>query len=135
MRFDWNKISLYVAFAVIAISLNLASQWLFFQIYSGFLYIYFGLAIGTLVGLVTKYILDKIFIFEYTTKSYAEDAAKFLLYSFMGVWTTAIFWGFELGFYFLINTSWSKYVGGFIGLVIGYVVKYFLDRNYVFIKT
>jgi len=87
---------------------------------------------GTLTGLVIKYVLDKRFIFNYETKSKSENTGKFLLYSFMGVFTTLIYWAFELSFDYLFDYESAKYIGALIGLSIGYVVKYQLDKRFVF---
>lgn len=87
---------------------------------------------GTLVGLIIKYILDKKYIFNFDTKSYSENTGKFLLYSFMGIFTTLIYWAFEISFDYLFNNDSAKYVGAIIGLAIGYVIKYNLDKRFVF---
>jgi putative flippase GtrA len=50
----------------------------------------------------------------------------------MGVVTTAVFWGFEFGFDHLFGTREMRYAGGVIGLAIGYVAKYQLDKRFVF---
>lgn len=50
----------------------------------------------------------------------------------MGLATTAIFWGFELGFDYLFASRNMRYVVALIGLAIGYVAKYHLDKRYVF---
>jgi len=51
----------------------------------------------------------------------------------MGVFTTIIFWGTEIAFDILFQDPNAKYLGAVIGLSIGYVIKYFLDKRYVFI--
>jgi len=89
--------------------------------------------IGTLAGLVAKYILDKKYIFYHTPKDKSDDAKKFMLYSFMGGFTTIIFWGTEIAFDYFLASPNAKYLGAVIGLSIGYVIKYFLDKKYVFI--
>ena len=90
--------------------------------------------IGTLVGLVVKYILDKNFIFYHVVEDKKDDAKKFVLYSLMGVFTTIIFWGTEIAFDTLFQDPNAKYLGALIGLSIGYIIKYFLDKKYVFIQ-
>ena len=50
----------------------------------------------------------------------------------MGVFTTLIFWGFEILFDKLFEHELSKYAGAVIGLSIGYIVKYNLDKKFVF---
>lgn len=122
----------YVLFAIISTIVNLAFQWLSFFAYNGFLSLYLAMFIGTLAGLILKYILDKKYIFFHETKSKKEDGKKFLLYSLMGVFTTFIFWGFEIGFDYIFSFENAKYLGAVIGLGIGYIVKYNLDKKFVF---
>jgi len=123
----------YIIFALISTAINLLFQFFSFKVYSGFASLYLAMAVGTLAGLLVKYILDKKYIFFHETKSKKEDAQKFILYSLMGVVTTFIFWGVEIGFDKVFGGETAKYIGGFIGLAIGYSIKYFLDKRFVFI--
>lgn len=122
----------YVLFAIISTVVNLAFQYLSFMLYSGFLSLYLAMFIGTLAGLVLKYILDKKYIFFHKPKSKKDDSKKFLLYSLMGVFTTFIFWGFEIAFDLFLDFKSAKYLGAILGLGIGYMVKYNLDKKFVF---
>lgn len=122
----------YILFAIASTILNLLFQFLSFQAYSGFLDLYVAMFFGTLAGLILKYILDKKYIFYHKPKNKKDDGKKFLLYSLMGVFTTFIFWGFEIGFDYIFENDYAKYIGAVIGLSIGYVVKYFLDKKFVF---
>jgi len=122
----------YALFALLSTIVNIASQYLSFIVYDGFLSLYIAMFVGTLAGLVLKYILDKKYIFFHTPKSKKDDASKFMLYSLMGVFTTFIFWGFEIGFDYIYESESAKYIGAVIGLAIGYIVKYFLDKRFVF---
>ena len=123
----------YAIFAAISTLFNLLFQYLSFLAYSGFGSLYVAMLTGTLAGLVAKYILDKKFIFYHTPKDKKDDAKKFALYSLMGVFTTIIFWGTEIAFDFMFANENAKYIGAVIGLSIGYVIKYFLDKKFVFI--
>jgi len=123
----------YIVFAIISTLTNLLFQWISFYIYDGIASLYVAMFVGTLAGLILKYFLDKKWIFYHTTNSKKEDAQKFFLYSFMGVFTTVIFWGTEMFFYYFIPIDNAKYIGAVIGLGIGYIVKYFLDKKFVFI--
>lgn len=123
----------YTIFAVISTLFNLLLQYFSFGLYSGFGSLYVAMFFGTLAGLVAKYILDKKFIFYHTPKDKKDDAKKFALYSLMGVFTTIIFWGTEIAFDTLSQDPNAKYLGAVIGLSIGYVIKYFLDKKFVFI--
>jgi hypothetical protein len=48
----------------------------------------------------------------------------------MGLATTAVFWGFEFCFHFFFASKEMRYLGGVIGLTIGYVIKYHLDKRF-----
>ena len=123
----------YTIFAAISILFNLLFQYFSFLVYIGFGSLYVAMFFGTLAGLIVKYILDKKFIFYHIPTDKKDDAKKFALYSLMGVFTTIIFWGVEIAFDTLSQDPNAKYLGAVIGLSIGYVIKYFLDKKYVFI--
>ncbi len=123
----------YTIFAIISTLFNLLFQYFSFGLYTELGSLYVAMFFGTLAGLVAKYILDKKFIFYHTPKDKKDDAKKFALYSLMGVFTTIIFWGTEITFDTLSQDPNAKYLGAVIGLSIGYVIKYFLDKKYVFI--
>jgi putative flippase GtrA len=123
----------YVAFAIVATAANLGAQALTFRIVpAGPLHLPAGLVVGTGVGLVVKYALDKRWIFFDREGGIAAHGRKFTLYALMGVATTVIFWGTELAFEWASDRAAARYVGGALGLAIGYVVKYRLDRRFVF---
>jgi putative flippase GtrA len=123
----------YAVFALVATGANLASQALTFRVVpAGPLHLPAGLAVGTGVGLVVKYALDKRWIFFDRESGIAAHGRKFTLYALMGVATTVIFWGTELGFEWASDHAAARYVGGALGLAIGYLVKYRLDRRFVF---
>ena len=122
----------YSLFALIAIIINLFTQFISLAIYSQDFSLYIAMFFGTLTGLIAKYILDKKYIFYYVVKDKKEDSQKFILYSIMGVFTTLIFWGFEIGFDYIFDSEIAKYIGAIIGLSIGYITKYFLDKKFVF---
>lgn len=127
-----NMVVRYVSFAIVSTLVNLLFQYISFYFYNGFLSLYVAMFFGTLSGLILKYILDKKYIFYHKPKNKKDDGKKFLLYSLMGLFTTFIFWGFEIGFDFIFENDKAKYIGAILGLSIGYVVKYFLDKKFVF---
>jgi putative flippase GtrA len=129
-----NLVLKYSFFAVVAITANILFQYVSFALYSGAFGLYIAMFWGTLAGLVIKYTLDKRYIFYHITKNKIDDGKKFVLYSTTGAFTTMIFWGSELGFNALFQSNYSKYIGAILGLSIGYVTKYFLDKKYVFIR-
>ena len=121
----------YAIFALIATAANIGAQDLVIRTYSGTFDILASVVVGTGVGLVVKYILDKRYIFRFRARS-AHDTQTFALYTVMGLVTTVIFWGFEFGFHHIFETKEMRYLGGVIGLAIGYLTKYHLDKRYVF---
>lgn len=121
----------YLAFALAATAVNLGLQWVWLDLYQGPFALPAALVLGTLAGLVTKYLLDKRWIFGDRSTGAATHARKFSLYSAMGLVTTAIFWGTELLFGAVLGPDWVL-AGGALGLAIGYVLKYRLDRRFVF---
>jgi len=124
----------YIIFAYIATLVNVLCQWLSFKVYKGLFSLYIAMIIGTIAGLIMKYILDKRYIFYYNTRDNIDNIKKFIIYSCMGLFTTFIFWGIEIAFDALWTHEISKYAGAVIGLTIGYIVKYRLDKQYVFVK-
>lgn len=124
----------YALLAILATAINIGAQYTSLNIYSGQYSLYAAMFWGTLAGLIVKYILDKKYIFQFKTKTIKEDSFKFVLYSLMGVLTTIIFWGFELAFNSLLSFESAKYFGAIIGLSIGYMTKYQLDKKYVFVR-
>lgn len=122
----------YAILALIATAANIGAQDLVTHVYSGTFDIVASVAIGTGVGLVVKYILDKRYIFCFRARSVTHDTQTFARYTFMGLASTVVFWGIELGFHYIFETKEMRYLGGIIGLVIGYLIKYSLDKRYVF---
>jgi len=122
----------YVIFALIATAVNIGAQDIVISNYIGAFDILISVVVGTGAGLVVKYILDKRYIFRFRARDVAHDGKTFALYTLMGLATTVIFWGFEFGFDHLFETKEMRYLGGIIGLAIGYLTKYHLDKRYVF---
>lgn len=122
----------YGSFAALAVLCNLLAQELSLGLYGGEYSLYVSIGVGTVVGLVCKYELDKRYIFAQVAPSASRDLHRFLAYTLTGVITTALFWGFELGFEFLFASKSARYTGAVIGLSLGYALKYQLDKRYVF---
>jgi putative flippase GtrA len=128
-----NKLAItYGIFALIATAANIGAQDLVIRNYSGAYDILASVVVGTSVGLMVKYLLDKRYIFRFRARSLAHDTQTFALYTVMGLATTVIFWGFEFAFHHIFETKEMRYLGGVIGLTIGYLTKYHLDKRYVF---
>jgi putative flippase GtrA len=122
----------YTMFALIATLANICAQEVVIRCYKGPFNIVFSVMIGTIMGLLVKYILDKRYIFRFEPRDANHAGQTFALYSLAGLATTGIFWGFEFGFQYIFETKEMRYLGGVIGLAIGYLMKYQLDKRYVF---
>ncbi|MEO9781885.1 MAG: GtrA family protein [Sedimentitalea sp.] len=122
----------YGFFAVIATVANLMTQRVVLMAGEDMWVFVVAMGAGTLVGLVIKYLLDKRWIFYDVSTGAAAHGKKFTLYTIMGLLTTAIFWGMETVFWVVWSTDLMREIGAVIGLTIGYVVKYNLDRRFVF---
>jgi putative flippase GtrA len=122
----------YVVFALLATAANLLSQRAVLALITVNDTLVLAIGVGTAVGLVVKYALDKKWIFNDQSTGLKTHGVKFGLYTIMGVFTTAIFWGFETGFWLIWETDLMREIGAVSGLGIGYIIKYQLDRKYVF---
>lgn len=96
--------------------------------------IVFSILIGTGIGFLVKYVLDKRCIFLDEWDGRAAEARKIATYGMSGIATTLLFWAVELGCWHLWRTIEAKYVGAGIGLSLGHLLKYLLDKRFVFAK-
>ena len=125
----------YISFAVLATIANLFAQRVILSngnTVQGFV---LAITVGTFIGLVTKYLLDKRWIFYDRSFGMKAHSYKFTLYTAMGIITTAIFWGMETVFWLVWKTDFMRELGAIFGLSIGYVVKFKLDSKFVFIDN
>lgn len=127
-----NTALLYCIFAIIATVVNLLTQEASIFVIDVTFSLEIAIVAGTATGLISKYILDKRFIFRNKSTTTRDSLAKFSTYSLTGVFTTLLFWGFEFGFDSYFGTKFARYSGAIIGLAIGYGIKYRLDKRFVF---
>lgn len=123
----------YTLFAAVATLVNLLTQELALALYQGSFALVAAMLAGTATGLVTKYMLDKLYIFNHVNRSPSEVIKNFSGYTLTGVFTTALFWVCELGFDALFATDSARITGAVLGLAAGYGIKYQLDKRFVFI--
>jgi putative flippase GtrA len=137
----------YMLFAALCTLVNLGSQYgikkLFepvqllhyklFNIAELELYFIFALLTGTILGFTTKFVLDKFIVFREKHKTLGHTFRQMFIYGLLALVTTAIFWGVEILFRVIFGFENREIVGGLIGLAIGYTVKFFLDKRFVFI--
>ena len=126
---------LYSSFAIIAIAANVLSQEFALLFYQGAHELVVAIPVGTAVGLVVKFVLDRKYIFKADTVPLSKDGRQFIAYTATGVLTTVLFWGSEIAFELLFASREARYVGAILGLSCGYILKYQLDRRYVFTRV
>src|SRR5260370_13839597 len=114
----------YTIIALIATAANLGAQELTVRAWPGAFQIEPSVFIGTGVGLVVKYVLDKVFIFRFRAASTLHDPHTFILYTAMGVVTTLLFWGFEFGFNSAFQDKNMPDVGALISPALSYFAQY-----------
>jgi len=121
----------YVTFAVISGLANLVAQALSIRVAPAYP-VPSSILCGTAVGFFVKYLLEKRWVFFDGYDGKAKELRKITVYGLSGVATTLLFWAVELAAWHLGGTDAAKYIGAAIGLSIGNVVKYLLDRKFVF---
>ena len=124
--------TLYAIFAVIATIINLGVQRIVLAWNNDAVGFATAILCGTLAGLVVKYLHDKRWIFNDYSTGLKAHGQKFTLYAIMGIATTLIFWGTETAFWLIWRTDPMRELGAVLGLSVGYMTKYFLDRRFVF---
>lgn len=122
--------ALYALFAVASAAVNLGVQALVLVLNGPVLV---ALAAGTIAGLPVKYVLDKRYIFRFRTERLSQDGPLFVRYVVMSLATTLLFWVVEWVTHQLTSDTVWTLLGGAVGLVVGYLVKYHLDKRYVFV--
>ena len=120
----------YAGFAVIATLVNLGAQRVVLGWAGGGLLA--AMVAGTALGLLVKYLLDKRWIFDDRSTGLRAHGRRFSLYAGMGVLTTLLFWAVEAGFWWTFQTHTAREAGAVLGLALGYILKYTLDRRFVF---
>ncbi|RAZ85604.1 GtrA family protein [Mesorhizobium hawassense] len=122
----------YSAFAAVAAVINVAVQYAVLLLWDTGGILVLAVGAGTLAGLLVKYLLDKLWIFYDEGIDFKTDGWKFLIYTAVGGFTTIIFWGAEAAAWAIWRTELMRNLGAVIGLTAGYMVKYQLDKRFVF---
>lgn len=89
-------------------------------------------ALGLFVGFVLKYLLDKKYVFNDGYENRKAETRKAGLYAFMSILCTILSIGVTGSFKIVFGVQLAKRVGWFLGLILGYTAKFFLDKKYVF---
>ena len=111
---------------------NIDAQEFVIRGYRGAFDVILSVVVGTGVGLVVKYILDKRYLFRFHARNAIHDGQTSALYTLLELATTVVSWGFEFDFHPLFKTKEMRYFGGVISLTIGYLTNYHLTERFVF---
>jgi putative flippase GtrA len=128
----FKRATIYALFALIATATNIGAQELVIRGYTGAFAVLLSVVVGTAVGLVVKYVLDKRYIFRFRSRDAVHEGQTLLAYTVIGLVTTVIFLSFEFGFNRLFETKEMRYIGAISGLALGYLAKYHLDKRFTF---
>lgn len=128
----WGIAAWYTAFALLAGSCNLGTQWLVTAAWPGSGVVLVSMVCGTGAGFLCKYVLDRRYIFRFVPGSAMREAVTVAKYGSTGIFTTALFWATELGFHFAFEAQQARFIGAGVGLALGYAIKYQLDKRHVF---
>jgi putative flippase GtrA len=124
--------AVYAFISLLGSVANLLTQATVVATYSGPYAIELSVLVGTFMGYPIKYVLEKKHVFGFEAQSLGHDSRLFMLYGVMGVFTTLVFWGVEFAFQYAFGTDTMRYLGGVIGLTLGAIIKYNLDKRFVF---
>jgi putative flippase GtrA len=125
---------IYAAIATVASLTNLLLQFLFLRVYTGNYAVELSIIVATAVILPFKYVSDKKLIFKFTALGAVQNFWKFANYTFVSIFTVAIFWGIEYAAHLLVDHAPMRYLAGAFGLTVSFYLKYMFDRRYVFVK-
>jgi hypothetical protein len=126
--------TLYTLFAAFSTVINICVQMISIWLYKGLHAVEVSVLVGTVISFPLRYFLEKRYIFAFMTIKISQDGQLFVLYGLMSIFTTAIFWIVEYIFQLVWGIDTMRYIGGIIGLMIGFYFKYYLDKKYVFIE-
>ena len=123
----------YSLFAGLSTVVNINIQMFFILTYRGLYSVEVYIFIGTLVGLLLCYFLEKCYIFSFQSTNIKLNGLLFCFNNFMGVFTTVIFWETEDVFYLIFTSDLMLCLGGVLGLAIGCNIDDQLNNHFVFI--
>ncbi|MCY4178203.1 MAG: GtrA family protein, partial [Endozoicomonadaceae bacterium] len=80
MKSSAHLVCLYSLFAALAIMVNIGTQMLFVSAFPFAYSVKISVLPGTCCGLITKYWLDKRYIFCFKTRGFTHDGQRFFVY-------------------------------------------------------
>lgn len=122
----------YLLASCVALLVNLGAQRFVFLVEFGNFTFYLAVLVGTVLGVLVKYLLDVYLVFQMRARS-PLDVSQGARYLGVSVLTTLIFWASESIGWWLTRDHSVREAFAATGLVLGYTIKYYLDRRLVFV--
>ncbi len=130
-----NQIFLYWFFVVLSIALNISIQEIVFFLESKDSILQASMVamiIAIIITFIFKYIADKKYVYKYEIEK-MYDKKSLVFYLIFSLFTTFLFFVVELFFIFVLkDIEFKKEIGATLGLLIGYIIKFILDKNITF---
>ncbi|TFF87419.1 MAG: GtrA family protein [Promethearchaeota archaeon] len=127
-----KELILYGFFAIFTTIIFWGVQYALTMLMGSEYYILAG-AIGLAIGYTIKFILDKLYVFEKKFGSSSQQTIFYVLYILFGFVSSVLNLGTQwiLGFFLL---GGYNILGVLAGTVVGFLVKYILDKFIIFRK-
>jgi putative flippase GtrA len=90
-----------------------------------------GSAIAVIITYITKFLLDKFIVFQKSQTTIQQTGKEFMIYFSFAILTTILNIGIQFLLRLFTPESWITF-RIFIALTVGYIVKFILDRRFVF---
>tara|TARA_B100000989_G_scaffold299003_1_gene291845 strand:- start:5206 stop:5595 length:390 start_codon:yes stop_codon:yes gene_type:complete len=123
-------INKYILVSLISIIANIALQILFLEVYTKMYRVELSIIIATALTMPARYVLERKFIFSRIR--YSSDTKSFLVYTFSACIATVIFIVTEYVFHLVFANDALRYLGGMIGLSLGFYFKFWFDTLKVY---
>lgn len=127
-----RALTLYVLFAGAAVGLNVLVQRLVFAVYHGPQTIVVAMVVGAGVALTAKYFLDRKWVLGVR---HAADEEEIIKYAMAGATITLVFFAFQYTIWIFYQTDLARDIGIVLGMAVGYLIKFLIDRKFVFVES
>ena len=134
MRPALRVVLAYALIGAFATVVNIGCQAAVVALYQGQHAIVLSMLVGTASGLPIKYCLEKKHVFGFHADNLRHDGRLFTTYAFFGGLTTLVFWATEYAFHVAFGSDAMRYLGAALGLLAGYILRYQLDKRFVFVR-
>jgi putative flippase GtrA len=122
----------YAGFALLSTAINCLVQFFILHTLAGSLAIYIALAFGTGAGFVSKFLLDRNYVFYHVSSGYKQEVWVSICYLGTSVIMTLAYLSFQTFVYFEYGDGAFYYISACLVLCLGYSAKFLIDGRFVF---